>query len=181
MRRAETANRVAGFTLVEMIIVIVVVGAIFGLGAITLGRAFESYDLARKTTDTDWQGRVALERIVRELRDIRSATAADLSFPAGFPANNIRFIDVAGNSACFVLSGSSVQRGDDGPAAGSCATNLRPLADNVVANGLNFYYYTYGGSVSTAATNAYYIAVTLQVTEGVINETYRATVLPRSF
>lgn len=170
-----------GFSLVEMVIVIVVVGAIFGIGAMGLGRAFESYDLARKTTDTDWQGRVALERIARELRDIRSATAADLSFPAGFPANNIRFVDIDGNSVCFVLSGTSVQRGDDGPAAASCATNLRPLADNVVANGLNFYYYTTGGAVPGNVTFTYYITVTLQVAEGTINETYRMTVQPRRF
>lgn len=170
-----------GFTLIEMVIVLVVVGAIFGIGAMGLGRAFESYDVARKTTDTDWQGRVALERMARELRDIRSATAADLSFPGGFPANNIRFVDVDGNSACFVLSGTSVQRGDDGPAAASCATNLRPLADNVVANGLNFYYYTTGGAAPANVTLTYYITVTLQVAEGTINETYRATVQPRRF
>lgn len=166
-----------GFTLVEMVITLVVIGVIFVIGGMALGRAFESYDLTRKSTDVDWQGRVALERIVRELREIRTATATDLSFPAAFPASQIRFIDADGVSGCFVLSGGMLQRGSDGPGAASCTTGLQPLADNVTA--LNFYYYTNAGAVPVDQTTVYYITVNLQVTRDAIAETYRATVQPR--
>ncbi len=169
-----------GFTMVEMIITIVIVGIISVLGAAMMGKAFESYDLAQKTTDVDWQGRVALERMARELRNIRSATATDIA-PSATSTNPIRFIDGNGSTACFVLSAGSVQRGDDGPAAASCVTNLRPLADNVVANGLNFYYYDSAGTATAVAANVFYITVTLQVTEGTITETYRTSVQPRRF
>lgn len=169
--------RARGFTLIEMVIVIVVLGAIFSLGALGLGRAFDSYDLARKTTDTDWQGRVALERIARELRDIRSATAGDLAFTA----TEVRFIDIDGNSVCFRQSGTTLQRSSDGPAGACGTTNPQPLADNVVAGGLNFFYYDNAGNATAAAASVFYITATLQVSEGTINETYRVTVQPRRF
>lgn len=171
-----------GFTLVEMIVVLVIIGAVFGIGAMGLGRAFYSYDLARTTTDIDWQGRVALERMAREMRDIRSATATDLSFTAASPETSIRFLDADGNAACFVLSGGSLQRGVDGPSAASCATSLQPLADNVTS--LGFYYVDAGSGANTAATAAAvtavdYIVITFQVTRGGITETFRTTVQPR--
>src|SRR3989344_299758 len=129
-RLHKTKVVVEGFTLVEMVIVIVVVGVIFAIGGLVLGRAFESYDLTRKTTDVDWQGRVAMERMVRELREIRSATATDLAISAT-STDPIYFNDADGNPVCFVLSAGSLQRGVDVPGAASCATNLRPLADNI--------------------------------------------------
>jgi prepilin-type N-terminal cleavage/methylation domain-containing protein len=166
----------AGFTLVEIVMVIVIVAGVFAVGGLVMGRAFESYDLARTSTDTDWQGRVAFERMVRELREIRSVAATDLSFPGAFPSAQIRFIGANGTSGCFALSGGSLQRGDDAPAAASCATNLRPLADNVAAGGLNFYYYASDGSEAVSVGLVRYITVTLAVSRGGVSETYRSTV-----
>ena len=168
--------------MVEMIIVIVVVGAIFAVGALVLGRAFESYDLTRKTTDVDWQGRVAMERMVRELRQIRSATATDLAISAT-STDPIYFNDADGNPVCFVLSAGSLRRGVDAPGALSCTTNLQPLADNVTS--LDFNYYDNTGTATAVVTAVYYITVRLAVSEnsigGSINETYRVTLQPRRF
>jgi len=166
--------------MVEMIIVIVVVGAIFAVGALVLGRAFESYDLTRKTTDVDWQGRVAMERMVRELRQIRSATATDLDIASG---TQIRFNDGNGNGVCFRLSGNTLQRSADGPSSGCGTTSPQPLADNVTS--LNFDYYDNTGTATAVVTAVYYITVRVAVSEnsigGSINETYRVTLQPRRF
>ena len=180
MRPATRLTRAPGFTMVEMIIVIVIMGAIFAVGSLVFGRAFESYALTRQTANVDWQGRVAMERMTRELREIRSATATDLAISAT-STDPIYFYDADGNPVCFVLSSGSLRRGVDAPGAGSCASSLQPLADNVTANGLNFYYYQNDGTATSAPSEVFFITVTLAITEGGISETYRVTVQPRRF
>lgn len=168
----------AGATLVEMIIVIVIFGIVMSVGVLVLGRSFESYQLTREVTNVDWHGRVALERLTRELREIRSATAADLGFTAA-SATELKFTDGGGNNACFYLSGGRLMRSVDGPAGTCGSTSPQPLADSV--SGLTFNFYQSDGSNATLATNVFYIAVSFTVTVGQINEPYRVSVKPRRF
>jgi hypothetical protein len=167
--------------MIEMTITIAIVSILAVLGAKMLGKSFQSYDLAAKTTDTDWQGRVAMERLVRELRLINSASATDLVFSG----TQISFNTLDGSGVCYRLLGTTLQRSADGPAGACGGTSPQTLADNITAGGLNFYYYDSAGNVTAAAASVFYITVTLQVVEssaaGNINETYRATVQPRNF
>src|SRR5690349_11514938 len=98
MRAATHKQTTQGFTIIEMVITIVLVSIVFVLGALMLGRAFDSYDATQMTTDVDWQGRVALERMVRELRGIRSSADLTMSSTSTDP---IFFTDVGGNNVCF--------------------------------------------------------------------------------
>ena len=160
-----------GFTLIEMIAVIVVTGAIFALGGIMLGHSFESYKLSREVSDVGWQGRLAMERMVRELREIRSHAATDITT---WSAGTIDFYNTAGNRVRFYQSGTQVLRSADG------GVISQPLADNLSAtNGLLFDYYDSSGAVAAAVTDIYYITVRLHIQEGGIDETYRVTVKPR--
>jgi prepilin-type N-terminal cleavage/methylation domain-containing protein len=185
MLQSEIKPR-AGFTLVEMIIVIVVMGVIFALGGMVLGRAFESYKLTRDATDVGWQGRIALERIARELRDIRSATVADLDVSPGF---QIWFINANGNGVCFYLDPPTpatpgrLMRSDAASAAAcsAVASNPQPLADNLITGGLGFGYFDNAGAITATVSSVYYVAVTISVQEGDISESYRVTVQPRRF
>jgi hypothetical protein len=163
--------------MVEMIIVIVVLGAIFAIGALVLGRAFESYVLTQQTTGVDWQGRVAMERMVRELRGIRSATATDLAIAT---PGEIYFTDIGGNAVCFYRSGAGELR--RGTAMANCSSGAtQPLADNVAAGGLTFSYFQQDGTVTATPSQVYYVTVSLAVSEGSISETYRVSVKPRRF
>lgn len=170
----------AGATLVEMIVVIVIFGIVMSIGVLVLGRSFESYQLTREVTNVDWHGRVALERLTRELREVRSATATDLGF-TGTLATELKFIDGGGNNVCFYLSGGRLMRSADGPAGIlPCGdTSPQPLADNVSSLAFNFY--QRDGSNATLATNVYYIAVSFTVTTGQVSEPYRVSVQPRRF
>ncbi len=180
--RAQRVYFTRGMTIVEMVIVIVVVGAIFALGAIALGRAVESYVLTRETTDIDWQGRVAMEHMVRELRDLRSASATDLAFTSN-PMGQIQFVNVDGKAVCFYVSLGRLMRSADGPGAACGTTNPQPLADNVAAGGLSISIFKNDGTDLTippdTIAQAFFITLSLTVSDGVLSETYRATVQPR--
>lgn len=159
-----------------MIAVIVIFGIVMSIGVLVLGRSFESYQLTREVTNVDWHGRVALERLTRELREIRST--ADLEFTAT-PATELKFIDAAGSAVCFYSAGGRLMRSADGPGGTCGTTSPQPLADN--ASSLNFYFHQSDGSNATLASNVYYIVVTFNVATGQVSEPYRVSVQPRRF
>jgi prepilin-type N-terminal cleavage/methylation domain-containing protein len=172
--RAPRAGR--GFTLIEMIAVIVLLGIIFGFGGVLLGNLFTGYSLKRDATDAEWQAKVALERMARELRAVRMATAADLDIVS---AAQIRFVDTDGNGVCFYRNGNRVMRSADSPASACGTTSAQPLADNVTA--LTFTYWDNTGTATAVAANVYYITVDLTVAEGGYSGQFRTNVRPRNF
>src|SRR5512140_999667 len=62
--------RQLGFSLVELIVVIVVLGIVASMGAVVVRDGMLGYLRGSEMTSADWQGRLALERIARELRDV---------------------------------------------------------------------------------------------------------------
>jgi prepilin-type N-terminal cleavage/methylation domain-containing protein len=173
--RVRSTRLATGFTLIEMIIVITILALVAAAGALMLGRGFESWQLARETGEVGWQGRVALERLTRELRDIRSATAADLEISA----TQIKYVDVDGQPVCFYLAGTQILRSRDGPGGTCGTTSPQPLADN--ASGLGFQYYQRDGTVAATPAQVFYVALSFQVTSGQAAETWRTSVQPRRF
>jgi prepilin-type N-terminal cleavage/methylation domain-containing protein len=167
-----------GFTLIEMVAVIVVAGIIFSFGSVLLGNIFSGYALKRDAADADWQAKVALERMARELRAVRLATAADLDIAS---ATQIRFVDTDGNGVCFYRNGAAnrVMRSADGPATACGATSPQALADNVTA--LTFTYWDNAGAATAAVANVYYITVDMTVVEGSYGGRFRTNVRPRNF
>ena len=62
-------RRQSGFTLVEIIIVISIMGIIGGLSAMIIGRSLDSYAALERRTNLQTSIRLAVERISRELRN----------------------------------------------------------------------------------------------------------------
>lgn len=160
-------------TLLELVVVIVVTGILFALGAVMLGRAFHSFALARDATNLGVQGRVALERIERELRAIRSPTAADV--PTRL-ASDIQFVDTEGQTVRFYYDpGARQVLRSDGATAW-------PLADGVT--GFTLEYLDRNAAVlgiPPTASQVYYITVRMDVTRGDYSQAYRVTLVPRRF
>ena len=172
-------RRERGWTLIEMVMVIIVFAIVATIGARLMSTMFLSYFTARDITSSDAQARVAFERMTRELRQIRSATAADLD-PAS--AAQVRFIDSDGNGVCFYRDAATnrLMRSDDGPVTACGATTPQPLSDFVT--GLNFVYYLNDGRTTTAtATAVYYVTVKVNVQDNNVSDTLRATIHPRNF
>jgi hypothetical protein len=161
-----------------MVAVIILTGLIFSFGSAMLGNVFSSYALKRDVTDADWQAKVALERMARELRAVRLATAADLDVAS---ATQIRFVDTDGNGVCFYRNGAAnrIMRSADGPATACGTINPQVLADNITA--LGFTYWRNDGSTAAAAAEVYYITVAINVVEGSYSASFRTNVRPRNF
>lgn len=174
--------RNTGFTLVEFIVVIILAGIIFGFGSTLIGKIFSSYAVKQDVTDADWQAKLALERMTRELRMARSATAVDLAFPS---ANEIRFVDTDGNNVCFYLNAGQLARAENPPTQACGTVNRQVLADNITS--LGFRYWDNAGTEILppappgSVTAVYYVTVSLTVTEGVYNNSFRTNVRPRNF
>ena len=170
------ARRNAGFTLIEMVIVIVLTGIVFAMGGLLLSEAVRAYFRGQAINDTDWQGRLASERMTRELRAVRSATAADLALPS---ADRIQFHDTDGNPVCFYLSGGRLMRSADGPGAACGTTEAQPLADGVAA--LTFSWWDSGGVSTATVGSVMYVTASLSITQTDYSGTFRSTVRPRNF
>ena len=169
-------ERNLGFTLIEVVVTLIVAAILFGLGATVIGGGFRTYFLGREITQNDWQGRLALERMTRELRTVRTATAADLNIGV---AGQITFNDFGGNSIVYRQTGNTVERSQNAGA-------FQPRADNVsAAPALSFTYLRNDGATPEPTggipANVYYITVSFRVSSANASATYRGTVKPTSF
>lgn len=154
----------AGFSLIEMLLVVIILSIIAALGGQMLSTGFNSYFTGRDIINAEWQGRYGLQRMSRELRDVRSATAADLTIGA----SQITFTDNNANVITYALSGSTLTR------------NGQPLADGVSA--LSFDYIEDDGvTTATAAVDVWYISATVNVSLNGSVYALRNTLHPRNF
>ncbi len=157
-------NRQRGFSLVELTLVMIILSIIATIGSQMLGTGFNAYFTGRDMIDAEWQGRYAMQRISRELRDVRSATAGDLVIGA----NQITFTDNNANVVTYTLAGNTLTR------------NGQPLADG--ATNLTFNYIQADGITNAAvASDVSYISVSLNISLNGSNYSLRNTLHPRRF
>ncbi len=149
-----------GFTLIELVAVIILIGIIIAGTATIYTQTLLSMVREQNITDALWQGRIGMERMIKEIRATRSAS--DIST---FTSGEYSFTDVNGNSIDYKLSGSSLTR------------NSVVLADGIAT--LSFSYYDKNGSVTGAAANITYIKITLNVTQKSVNYTLKSGVYLR--
>lgn len=92
-----------GFTLIELILVIVIVGII----AVGITASFVPTMKVSVLVDTRKEalqgGRIAMERMLREIREARAISA-------GFTAASLTFTNAAGSTTSYAVSGTSLQR-----------------------------------------------------------------------
>lgn len=164
-------NRSArGFSLFELIMVIVLLGIVAAVAAPFMSAGFQSYFIGKDVAETDGQARVALERLSRDLRSVRAP--ADLTMTS---ASDITFIDVDGNSTRYCMGAVGGCPG----ATGELTRNSQPLAVGVSA--LTFSYLTRTGATTAVAAQVFYITVGFTATQNTIGKSFRATVSPRNF
>lgn len=148
-----------GFTLVELILAIVIVGII----AIAITAAFVPTMKVSVTVDTRKEalqgGRIAMERMLREIREARAISA-------GFTATSLTFTNAAGSTISYVVSGTSLQRN---------GTDLTCCVDTITLT-----YLKKDGSTATAPADVWRIQADLKVKVGDESVELRSEVNPRN-
>jgi prepilin-type N-terminal cleavage/methylation domain-containing protein len=152
-----------GFTLLELVLVMVLIGILSALLSPFIAEAIESSAQHYAMSDVLSQGRFAEMRVVHDLRNIRSNTATDLS---NMGANSITFNDVTGTQISYSLAGSNLQR------------NGVDLAKNVSA--LTFSYYDKTGAVTATVSQVCYINVSFIISQTEASQSFSQTVWIRN-
>ncbi len=159
-----------GFTLIELVVTTAIVAVIGLVFAQIFSSGLKNYIVGRELVDDDAQARIALQRLSRDIRMLRST--ADI---ATFLPTRFVFVDITGVSVDYQYSAATQQltRAEAGGTA-------QPLADLV--QGLSFTYQQADG-VSTASVASAIQFVSIYLTVGSANSTldYRTTIEPLGF
>ncbi|WDT77127.1 MAG: type II secretion system protein [Candidatus Manganitrophus sp.] len=158
-----------GFTLVELILTIVLVGIIAGMASVFLRQGLNAFIAEDARADITSQGRLAIERMAREIRMIRSRTAADLPGCCTNPSTSLNFFDISGSNIVYALAGNTVTR------------NGIVLAQGSPTIALDFRHYQQDGTtLATTAAQVWSIQVDLTVTKNGESQAFRVRVHPRN-
>ncbi|MCX7121085.1 MAG: prepilin-type N-terminal cleavage/methylation domain-containing protein [Gammaproteobacteria bacterium] len=141
-----------GFTMIELIIVIVILAVLSVITLPMLDSGFNAYFTQRNLSDANWQGRLALSRMLSDIRSIPSTGNITTA-----SATQFTFVDSTNASVSYTLSGTTLQR------------NGLTLANGV--NSIAFSYYNSAGAATAVIANIRYISIQLNVTQNNTNLT----------
>jgi prepilin-type N-terminal cleavage/methylation domain-containing protein len=111
-------DRQKGFTLIEVILSIVIIGILAVFMSTGIARIIEGYLFSRDNADTALNAQVALTRVIKEFKSIHTVTTGtgtsitydyyryDMNNPEGILAN--RTLSWAGSSAPLMLGGNTL-------------------------------------------------------------------------
>lgn len=153
-------RRVEGFTLAELIMVIVILGILGAFVGPVVYNAIRSYDSIQKSTNTNAKVRYAMERIAREMRDIRRqiTDSAALDIPS-MTASSLAFFKTDGTQVVLNSAGNVVNL------AYSTLTGM--LIDQVQAGSFSLAYFEQGGStLAGTASSISFVQVSMTLTDG---------------
>lgn len=154
-------QKARGFTLIELIIVILLMGIIMAVASKMLSQGLTGYLTSKNLIEAEWQGQIGLERMARDIHLIRSL--GDISTAS---ASQLIYTDTSGTSITFQLSGTTLMR------------NSQVLADGVQS--LIFSYFNKNGASTSTLSDIRYITISLNVTQNNTNITLTTSIYPRN-
>ncbi len=138
-----------GFTLIEIILVIILVGIITGITGNLLLQGAESYTIQADRRELMYLIKLSMMRMDKEIRMIKSASATDI---LTYTATDLKFNDINGQTIEFKLNGTDLLR------------NADTLAEKVSA--LTFAYLKKDGAAAAVETDIWSISISVTVTGG---------------
>jgi prepilin-type N-terminal cleavage/methylation domain-containing protein len=166
-----------GFTLVEIVITIVLVSILAAIAAVIIMQGVKAYSAERSRSDVHYQARLAMERMAREIRLIRSQTAGDIPTMA---ATDLIFCDVTGKAVEFQLLGQVLNRRESATCNPLAWGGWNALSPSGV-NPLTFTYLDTAGAGGSTAANLWFVEINLTDTQGSESLQMRTRVHPRNF
>lgn len=146
-----------GFTLIEMVFVIIILSVVAAIGSRVMGASFNAYFTNQNVINADAQGRLALEKLVRDIHNIASPSGITTATPT-----SLSFLDLDGVTVTYTISGTQLLR------------NGITLADGI--NNLAFSYYNGAGAVTATTSAIRYVNVSLNVTKNNVNYALMTTI-----
>ena len=145
-RAHKHMNTSKGFTLVELVLVIALMGILAAVLGPALERAVRQYDLISSRKQTLAQARAAMDRMVKEIRLIQSsADVTDVSSSTSF-----QFQYPHGTAITYDLNSTNLRR--------NTVTLASPLS------ALTFSYFDSAGSATSVAANVRRVQILFTIT-----------------
>jgi len=165
-------NNSKGFTLIELVIVILIIGIITGIVGSTLLGAIDAWTFKFNRTDLLLDGRLAMNRMVREIREVKNKAKVTTADPSEFSFENVGNVDIT-----YSLSGTDLDRTED--------ETTNTLAEDV--SDMTFTYLDSNGdtietpTVAPGATDIRRVRINLTLTKNGENVYLQSESVPRNF
>ena len=111
-------KRRPGFSIIELLMVIVIIGALFSLGGILLSVGFTGYFSSGQMSSNASHANIAMANIMRDIQSASSIT----SLSSG--ATLITYVNHAGDSVVISLTGTTLSRDVSGGGAKTLCMNI---------------------------------------------------------
>lgn len=151
-----------GFTLIELVFVIMLMSIIAGISSVVISSGFKAYLASKNVIGADWQARYALERMARDIRAIQSPRSIITA-----SARQLSFTDTNDHAISYSLSGNSLMLNEA----------------NIVADGvqsLAFSYFDKNGVNTAILANIRYVTITLNIILNNTDFAISTSVYPRN-
>jgi prepilin-type N-terminal cleavage/methylation domain-containing protein len=169
-----------GFTLIEAIITIVIVGIISSIAALIILEGMKASSKEQNLSGVHYQARIAMERMGREIRLIRWNTTLAQADVTTMTATDLIFCDVTGKAVEFQLAGSVLNRRESATCSPLAWGGWNTLSSSGV-NPLTFSYLDSTGAGGATAANLWFVDINLTDTQGSDSLQMRSRVHPRNF
>lgn len=173
-------NGIKGFTLIEILMAIVLIGIISTVAGMLLYQGTRSFGSLDNKRELFSQGALALERLSREMRLVRCTVSGNNCMPqnsdiTSMTASEFRFVNdgYEGRGIRFDAGTLKLRQGSNP------ADPEDILANNVAA--LTFEYLKKDGTAASAVTDVWIINANLTFTSGGNTIDLKASVHPRNF
>ena len=171
-----------GITLIELVIGMVLIGIVALVVANALSTGITGFFVVDYRKEALDQARIAMDRMAKEIRNVKSSSATDLSVAN---ATTFTFLDTSGTSISFALNTvtGNIERTSGGP-ANTLATGISTIGDATFPSGIFSYVLSTGTETQTPSAAEMLtikrIKMGFKATAGSENITLQTEVWPRN-